>query len=131
MIDRRISRNRRSGNERREYQRIQISTQVNFLRSGSAPGRESLSGTLYDVSSNGIRIVIDTQLSVGESLLLEVHNDGKHLFNSTSKVIWQDPEHSGKYSTGCELFVLLTKNQEEILSKIVDRTLNSNNLVRN
>jgi len=131
MTDRRKPKGRRSGNERREYQRIKVTTEVSLLRSGSTSGREPLNGILYDVSPNGIRMLIDIPLSVGESLLVEVHDNGEHLFNSTTKVIWQEQESSGKYSTGCELCVLLTKKQEKTLNEILNRTLNSNRFVRN
>ncbi|MCH9655532.1 MAG: PilZ domain-containing protein [Gimesia sp.] len=131
MSDRRKSRSRRSGNERREYQRTKVTTEVSLLRSGSTSGNEPLNGILFDVSPNGIRILIDIPLSIGESLLVEVHNDGEHLFNSTAKVIWQEQDSSGKYSTGCELCVLLTEKQENILNEILNRTLNSNDFARN
>ena len=131
MTDRRNPRGRRSGNERRGYQRIKVTTEVSLLRSGNASGREPLNGILYDVSPNGIRILIDTPLSVGESLLVEVHNNDEHLLNSTTKVIWQEQESSGKYSTGCELCVLLTEKQEKTLKEILNCTLNPDGFVRN
>ncbi|MCH9727203.1 MAG: hypothetical protein K0U86_20090 [Planctomycetes bacterium] len=59
MSDRRKSRSRRSGNERREYQRTKVTTEVSLLRSGSTSGNEPLNGILFDVSPNGIRILID------------------------------------------------------------------------
>mgnify|MGYP003630052433 CR=1 FL=1 len=130
MTDRRRSTSRRSGDERRDYQRIKATTEVSLLQSGSDSSREPLNGMLSDVSSNGIRILVDIPLVIGESLLVEVHNAGKHLFNSTAKVIWQEQEPSGKYTTGCELRVLLTQKQEKTLSAFLDRATESNNFVR-
>lgn len=122
MNDRRLSTNRRTGNERRQYGRIKAITEVNLMRSGNGSGNEPLKGTLYDVSLDGIRVLLDIPLSIGESLLVEVHNAGKHLFNSTAKVIWQKQEETGKYATGCELCVLLTQKQEKTLNEISDST---------
>lgn len=122
MNDRRLSTNRRTGNERRQYGRIKATTEVNLMRSGNGSGNEPLKGTLYDVSLDGIRVLLDIPLSIGESLLVEVHNAGKHLFNSTAKVIWQKQEETGKYATGCELGVLLTQKQEKTLNEISDST---------
>lgn len=122
MNDRRLSTNRRTGNERRQYGRIKATTEVNLMRSGNGSGNEPLKGTLYDVSLDGIRVLLDIPLSIGESLLVEVHNAGKHLFNSTAKVIWQKQEETGKYATGCELCVLLTQKQEKTLNEISDST---------
>ncbi|WP_339732446.1 PilZ domain-containing protein [uncultured Gimesia sp.] len=130
MTDRRNSTSRRSGNERRQYQRIKVETEVSLLRSGSSTGQAPINGTLYDVSSNGIRIRLDLPLSIGESLLVQVHNSGKHLFNSTAKVVWQEQEQSGKYSTGCELCVLLTEKQEKTLNEFVDRISSMNDCMR-
>ncbi|QDU06994.1 PilZ domain-containing protein [Gimesia aquarii] len=120
MNDRRQSTNRRTGNERRQYARVKATTEVNLMRAGSVSGNEPLKGTLYDVSLDGIRVLLDIPLSIGESLLVEVHNAGKHLFNSTAKVIWQKQEATGKYATGCELCVLLTQKQEKTLSEITE-----------
>lgn len=130
MTDRRSSTGRRSGNERRQYQRIKATTEVSLLRSGSTSGREPLNGILHDVSLDGIRILIDIPLSIGESLLVQVHNAGEHLFNTTAKVVWQEQEPTGKFTTGCELCVQLTQKQEKNLNAFVDRTSNSNDFVR-
>ncbi|MCA9015488.1 MAG: PilZ domain-containing protein [Planctomycetaceae bacterium] len=130
MTDRRQSTSRRSGNERRQYQRMKVETEVSLLRSGSSSGQAPINGTLYDVSSNGIRIYLDLPLLIGESLLVQVHNAGKHLFNSTAKVIWQELDHTGKYSTGCELCVLLTEKQEKTLNEFVVRTSSLNDFIR-
>lgn len=120
MNDRRQSTNRRSGNERRQYGRVKATTEVNLMRSGNVSGNEPIKGTLYDVSLDGIRVLLDTPLTIGESLLVEVQNAGKHLFNSTAKVIWQKQEETGKYATGCELCVLLTQKQERTLNEITE-----------
>tara|TARA_R110002095_G_scaffold195914_4_gene174654 strand:- start:1541 stop:1936 length:396 start_codon:yes stop_codon:yes gene_type:complete len=130
MTDRRRSTSRRSGDERREYKRTKATTEISLLRSGSVSSREPLNGMLSDVSLNGIRILVDIPLAVGESLLVEVHDAGKHLFNSTAKVIWHQQEPSGKYTTGCELCVLLTQKQEKTLNAFLDRAAESDNFVR-
>ncbi|QDV53469.1 PilZ domain-containing protein [Gimesia fumaroli] len=131
MTDRRKSTSRRSGNERRQYQRTKFETEVSLLRSGSSSGQGPINGTLYDVSSNGIRIRLDLPLSIGESLLVQVHNSGKHLFNSTAKVVWQEQDQTGKYSTGCELCVLLTEKQEKTLSEFIEQKNNLHDLLQN
>ena len=130
MTDSRKSTSRRSGDERREYQRIKATTEVSLLRSGNGSSREPLNGMLYDVSLNGIRILVDIPLAIGESLLVEVHHAGEHLFNSTAKVIWQEQDSSGKFTTGCELCVLLTHKQEKTLKTFLDHMSNLNNFVR-
>lgn len=131
MTDRRKAMSRRSGSERRQYQRIKMETEVSLLRSGSSTGKPPINGSLYDVSSNGIRIRLDLPLSVGESLLVQVHNSGKHLFNSTAKVVWQEQDPAGRYSIGCELCVLLTEKQHKTLSEFIDHTSNLNDCIRN
>lgn len=130
MTDRRRSTSRRSGNERRQFQRRKATTEVSLLRSGSSSNREPLSGLLYDISSDGIRILLEIPLSIGESLLVQVHNAGEHLFNTTAKVIWQEQEPTGKYTTGCELCVQLTQKQEKNLKAFLEHTALANNFVQ-
>lgn len=121
MIDRRKPTCRRSGNDRRDYQRNQLTTEVSFLRSSCTSDLEPLSGVLCDVSPNGIRILTKVPLNIGESLLIEVYKDNKRLFNSTSKVIWQEQDGTESYSTGCELCALLSPKQEKVLNAILNR----------
>lgn len=130
MTDRRSSTGRRSGNERRQFQRLKATTEVSLLRSGSSSSREPLNGILHDISSEGIRILLEIPLSIGESLLVQVHNAGEHLFNTTAKVVWQGQEPTGKYTTGCELCVQLTQKQEKTLKAFLDRTANANDFAR-
>ena len=110
MIDRRNSNNRRSGNERRHFERLEAGIEVCLLRAGSGSGHEPLEGMVSDVSVDGLR-----PLSIEETLLVQVHNAGKHLFNSTAKVVWQNQDAVGKYVTGCELCVFLTNKQFKTL----------------
>lgn len=131
MIDRRKSTCRRSGNERRQYPRTKIETQVSLLRSGTSASNDPLDATLYDVSSNGIRICLDRPLAAGEALLVQVHDSGKHLFNSTAKVIWQEQDPAGMYATGCELCVLLTEKQLKTLREFVELSTATTDFQRN
>lgn len=115
MIDRRKSENRRSGNERRNYERLEAGIEVRLLRSGSNADNKLLDGTLCDVSIDGIRVLLDVPLAINEALLVQVHNAGEHVFNSTAKVVWQNQDHAGNYVTGCELCVFLTNKQFKTL----------------
>lgn len=119
MIDRRESDDRRTGNERRHYERLEAGIEVRLLRSGSNSGHEPLEGTLCDVSVDGIRIQLDIPLAVEETLLVQVHSAGEHLFNSTAKVVWQNQNAAGKYITGCELCVFLTNKQFKTLKNFL------------
>jgi|GEM_PF-1650248 len=115
MIDRRKSENRRSGSERRNYERLEAGIEVRLLRSGSNADNKLLDGTLCDVSVDGIRVLLDVPLAINEALLVQVHNAGEHVFNSTAKVVWQNQDHAGNYVTGCELCVFLTNKQFKTL----------------
>ena len=125
MIDRRNSNNRRSGNDRRNYERLEAGIEVRLLRSGSDSGHEPLEGTVCDVSVDGIRMLLDIPLTIEETLLVQVHSAGEHLFNSTAKVVWQNQDPAGKYMTGCELCVFLTNKQFKTLRDFLDSQAHS------
>lgn len=125
MIDRRNSNNRRSGNDRRHYERLEAGIEVRLLRSGSDSGHEPLEGTVCDVSVDGIRMLLDIPLTIEETLLVQVHSAGEHLFNSTAKVVWQNQDPAGKYMTGCELCVFLTNKQFKTLRDFLDSQAHS------
>ncbi|QDT30126.1 PilZ domain-containing protein [Gimesia panareensis] len=131
MIDRRKSNNRRSGDERRNFERLEAGIEVRLLRSGSNSGHEPLEGTVCDVSVDGIRMLVDIPLTIEESLLVQVHSAGEHLFNSTAKVVWQNQNPSGKYVTGCELCVFLTNKQFKTLRDFLDSQAQSVSLSHN
>ncbi|QDT93903.1 PilZ domain-containing protein [Gimesia algae] len=120
MTDRRKSTNRRSGEERRLHQRLQAGPEIRLLRSGENGGSEPLNAVLYDVSLDGIRILLDLPLSIGETLLIQVHHSGEHLFNSTVKVMWQKLTVLGQYTTGCEMCVSLTAKQSRTLKSYLE-----------
>ncbi len=119
MIDRRSSNNRRSGDERRNYERLEAGIEVRLLRSGGGSGHEPLEGTVSDVSVDGLRMLLDVALTIEETLLVQVHSAGEHLFNSTARVVWQNQDDSGKYVTGCELCVFLTNKQFKTLKEFI------------
>jgi hypothetical protein len=121
MTDRRKSNNRRSGEERRLHQRLQAGPEIRLLRSGENGSSEPLNAVLYDVSLDGIRMLLDLPLSIGETLLIQVHHSGEHLFNSTVKVMWQERTVLGQYTTGCEMCVTLTPKQAKTLNSYLKR----------
>ncbi|WP_417391156.1 PilZ domain-containing protein [Gimesia sp.] len=122
MTDRRKPTNRRSGEERRLHERLQAGPEIRLLRSGeNGHEREPLNAVLYDVSLDGIRILLDLPLSIGETLLIQVHHSGEHLFNSTVKVMWQELTVLGQYTTGCEMCVCLTPKQLRTLKSYLDQ----------
>lgn len=131
MIDRRKSENRRSGSERRNYERLEAGIEVRLLRSGSNADNKLLDGTLCDVSVDGIRVLLDVPLAINEALLVQVHNAGEHVFNSTAKVVWQNQDHAGNYVTGCELCVFLTNKQFKTLKDFLGTQTNSAATSRN
>lgn len=131
MIDRRKSNNRRSGDERRHFERLEAGIQVRLLRSGSNSAHEPLEGSVSDVSVDGIRMLVDVPLTIEETLLVQVHSAGEHLFNSTAKVVWQNQGPTGKYVTGCELCVFLTNKQFKTLRDFLDSQAQSVTLSQN
>jgi len=100
---------------------MQADPEIRLLRSGEKGSNEPLNAVLYDVSLDGIRILLDLPLSVGETLLIQVHDSGEHLFNSTVKVMWQELTVLGQYTTGCEMCVSLTPKQARTLHSYLEK----------
>jgi len=73
---------------------------VRFLRS-SSPDRV-LHGQIHDVSTAGLRLVLEEPVTAGESLLVEILGEQTILFSLSTQVAWCTPEDS-RHRVGCVL----------------------------
>ncbi|MEX1096611.1 MAG: PilZ domain-containing protein [Planctomycetales bacterium] len=122
MIDRRQPpprRNReRRDTDRRLEPRLPSAAQIRFLRAGTESD-EALPGELAEVSSCGLRLVLDEPLSPGERMLVEVRDRDGGCFNLSAAVVWTDARAGGRWLVGCALSVELSDRRYALLSELV------------
>lgn len=92
-----------SGPERRQSIRINTSLIVRYGMAKEDHNR--LNGRTKDVSSNGMRLLINEKLTKGTLLLLEFDlPDTKDAINAEGKVIWADGEFGERDKSGRRIF---------------------------
>ncbi len=100
--DRRVS-------DRRQSTRLPMSREVRFLSAASPT--DVLQGHLQDVSSTGVRLVLEKPVSTGEKLLIEVREADRTLCNVTVQVVWIESSDTDHHRIGCESLAELTPRQ--------------------
>lgn len=108
MTERRLAVDRRQS-DRRGSRRLSLAHRVRFLRA-AAPA-VVLQGHLQDVSTSGVRLLLEQAVPQGEKLLIEVRDDDRTLCNVTVEVIWIEPADAGHTCVGCESLTGLTARQ--------------------
>lgn len=92
-----------SGQERRQTMRINASFIVRYSIEKKYPLR--LNGQMKDISSDGMRLLINEKLAEGTLLLLEFDLANKKDFvGAEGKVIWTDGEFAERDKTGRRIF---------------------------
>ena len=108
MPERRQLDNRRRM-DRRQSARETMFHEVRFLSAASPttvwPGR------LEDVSTTGLRLILEQRVPTGEKLLIEVRNSARTVCNVTVEVVWSEADASGQHSIGCESLTELSARQ--------------------
>ena len=108
MPERRQLDNRRRS-DRRLSARETLVREVRFLSAASPttvwPGR------LEDVSTTGLRLMLEQSVPTGEKLLIEVRNSARTVCNITVEVVWTEADASGQHCIGCESLTELSDRQ--------------------
>jgi len=108
MTDRRIPADRRSA-DRRQAKRLPLTREVRFLSTASPT--TVLRGQLEDVSTSGVRLMLEQHVPQGEKLLIEVRDATKTLCNVTVEVVWIESVAPQRHCIGCESLIELSARQ--------------------
>lgn len=77
-----------------------------------------LEGALLDVSTTGVRLLLERPLEPAERILIELRDDDQGCLNLPAQVVWR--ESSGeRHHVGCELRLEMTRKQQALLRKFV------------
>lgn len=112
MSDRRHPEERRNA-DRRQAKRLSLYREVRFLSAASPT--TVYKGHLEDVSTSGVRLMLERLVPQGEKLLIEVRDDERTLCNVTVQVVWIESSSAREHCIGCELLAKLTPRQMEQL----------------
>ena len=118
MAERHIPDDRRQMIDRRDTPRQPLHTQLRLLRSGAAAG-EVLYGELSDVSSSGLRFVLDEPLELSENLVIEIRDPDDNCVNLIAKVVWVQTQPDAQHRIGCELPVELSPRLQVHLRQLL------------
>ena len=117
MSDRRIPDDRRRA-DRRQAKRVPLAREIRFLSTASPT--TVLCGHLQDVSTSGVRLMLEQLVPQGEKLLIEVRDAERTLCNVTVEVVWIESISSKRHSIGCEsLTELSTRQMSQLKSAAV------------
>ena len=108
MSERRIPDDRRLA-DRRQAKRVPLAREVRFLSTSSPT--TVLQGHLEDVSTSGVRLMLEQILPQGEKLLIEVRDVAKTLCNVTVEVVWIESVSPKRHCIGCESLTELSARQ--------------------
>ena len=108
MPERRQPANRRRS-DRRQSTRETLFREVRFLSAASPT--TVWTGRLEDVSTAGMRLMLEQPVSTGEKLLIEVRDAARTVCNVTVQVVWADADLSGHHNIGCESLTELSSRQ--------------------
>lgn len=118
MPERRQLNNRRRS-DRRQSARETLFREIRFLSAASPttvwPGR------LEDVSTTGLRLMLEQSVPTGEKLLIEVRDSARTVCNVTVEVVWSEADASGQYGIGCESLTELSARQMSQLKAAAGR----------
>ncbi len=119
MSDRRIPDDRRLS-DRRQAQRVPLAREVRFLSAASPT--TVLRGHLQDVSTSGVRLMLEQLVPQGEKLLIEVRDAARTLCNVTVEVVWIESDSPKRHRIGCESLAELSPRQmKQLKSAAVGR----------
>ena len=108
MSERRIPDDRRR-TDRRQSKRLPLAREVRFLSTASPT--TVLRGHLQDVSTSGVRLMLEQLVPQGEKLLIEVRDAARTLCNVTVEVVWIESVSPRRHSIGCESLAELSPRQ--------------------
>ena len=108
MPERRQLDNRRR-RDRRQSSRETLFREVRFLSAASPT--TVWSGRLEDVSTTGLRLMLEQSVPTGEKLLIEVRAAARTVCNVTVQVVWAEADVSGQHNIGCESLTELSDRQ--------------------
>lgn len=108
MSERRIPNDRRR-TDRRQAKRVPLAREVRFLSNASPT--IVLRGHLEDVSTSGVRLMLEQLVPQGEKLLIEVRESERTLCNVTVEVVWIDSVSPKRHCIGCESLTELSARQ--------------------
>ncbi len=108
MSERRIPDDRRRS-DRRLAKRVPLAREVRFLSNASPT--TVLRGHLQDVSTSGVRLMLEQLVPQGEKLLIEVRDAERTLCNVTVEVVWIESVSTKRHCIGCESLTELSARQ--------------------
>ena len=116
MSERRFPDDRRCS-DRRQAKRVPLAREVRFLSNASPT--TVLRGHLEDVSTSGVRLILEQLVPQGEKLLIEVRDAERTLCNVTVEVVWIESASTRRHCIGCESLTELSARQMSQLKSAV------------